>query len=792
MSARSALHIPLVPSRRRSLRSAPLGPLVIGWLLLAWLTAPMPAVAVTFLVPVAADSDDGVEIDDATWDPDPPELAFGRTESGSFQDAALRFLLPDLAGIEEVAFARLRFNSKGGTITDSLVFVISAVAEIAPGCPSQELRPSMQVQTSHRVVCTIDCPWVEGVANPIFYYSPDISAILNELMARSDWPGDSAALVLCLEDSSEAGSPVNYLACSDFDGERAPVTLEICRTLDEAFDCHGLAGRPTAHSATINFRPLVDIDACLEYGSGLGWAATPLQTLAAGETCEILLDDLEPDTAYSYRLRYRRAGSAGDLATGEARGFRTQRPPGSPFTFTVQADPHLWSCWGRWPLDTREVLLYAKTLENVSADGPDFHVDLGDFAMSAFAETPEAAVERYALQRRFVDRALHSASFYEVLGNHEGELGWLAAANDSVPVWAERARHLLIPNPYPDGFYKGCADSACSGPGYRESYYAWEWGDALFVVLDPYWHTLERPHHNERVGKGGGWAWTLGQEQYEWLYSTLRRSDRKWKIVLTHQLIGGVDYGIDNYGRGGIEVAKFHVDFRPTYEWGGENRYGEEVFPYLRPGWTHGPIHDVLVLNGANLVIHGHDHLCALQQLDGITYALCPQPTDADYTYGALEYAAYSHGVILPNSGHLRFRVSSADILIDYVRSYLPGEGENGVIAATWSVANGFCAVPPPSADTPRLIISPNPTFGGSQVLFRALGAGGLDSRPGEGAPLRILDAAGRVCASPGRLRDGRLAWDLRGPDGPLPSGVYFCISGEDAEGERTRLVVAR
>ena len=53
--------------------------------------------------------------------------------------------------------------------------------------------------------------------------------------------------------------------------------------------------------------------------------------------------------------------------------------------------------------------------------------------------------------------------------------------------------------------------------GLLEDYYAWEWGDALFVVLDPYRYELV-----DRKASGDFWDWTIGSTQYEWLASTLR------------------------------------------------------------------------------------------------------------------------------------------------------------------------------------------------------------------------------------------------------------------------------
>ena len=45
--------------------------------------------------------------------------------------------------------------------------------------------------------------------------------------------------------------------------------------------------------------------------------------------------------------------------------------------------------------------------------------------------------------------------------------------------------------PAPDGFYTGDTEPLKS-IGLLKDYYAWTWGDALFVVLDYYWHSPAR------------------------------------------------------------------------------------------------------------------------------------------------------------------------------------------------------------------------------------------------------------------------------------------------------------
>ncbi len=105
------------------------------------------------------------------------------------------------------------------------------------------------------------------------------------------------------------------------------------------------------------------------------------------------------------------------------------------------------------------------------------------------------------------------------------------------------------------------------------------------------------------------------------------------------------------------------------------------------------PIHQLLVANHVTAVFHGHDHLFAKQELDGIIYQEVPQPSAARYdaVNSALEYG-YVSGNILGSSGHLRVTVSAAQVTVDYVRSYLPidenTQRANGQIAFTYTLTD--------------------------------------------------------------------------------------------------------
>jgi hypothetical protein len=104
------------------------------------------------------------------------------------------------------------------------------------------------------------------------------------------------------------------------------------------------------------------------------------------------------------------------------------------------------------------------------------------------------------------------------------------------------------------------------------------------------------------------------------------------------------------------------------------------------------PIHQLLVRNHVSVVFHGHDHLFAKQDLDGIVYQEVPQPgfPGLGDPRAAAEYG-YKSGTILGSSGHLRVTVSKPRIKIEYVRAFLQKdenqEWKNGKAAYSYEAA---------------------------------------------------------------------------------------------------------
>ncbi len=416
-----------------------------------------------------------------------------------------------------------------------------------------------------------------------------------------------------------------------------------------------IMGRPTKSSVTLSILTYQDMEGYCQYGTEQGvYSYQTKQThYVKGEPVEMELNQLQPNTRYYYRFCFCKFDS-GEYQKSAEFMFHTQRTPGSTFTITVQADSHLDQ--------NTNTDLYAKTLANVLSDSPDFHIDLGDtFMTDKYGVDYKESFKQYLAQRYYFGLLCHSTPLFLGLGNHDGESGRrLDGTKDNMSVWASTVRKRFYPNPSPDGFYTG-NDTEEPFVGFPEDYYAWNWGDALFVVLDPYWYTESKSDHP--------WDRTLGRKQYSWLKHTLENSQARFKFVFIHHLVGGADK--NGKSRGGAEVAKY-------FEWGGSNSDGSKGFQQHRSGWEK-PIHELLVQHNVSVVFHGHDHFFAKQDLDGIVYQLVPQPGQRKYDniQSAVEYG-YIHGKLVNGPGHIRIRVAPKSVTIDYVRAYLPQDIREG------------------------------------------------------------------------------------------------------------------
>jgi len=473
-----------------------------------------------------------------------------------------------------------------------------------------------------------------------------------------------------------------------------------------SFSAPELLGRPTADSITVNVVAASAIEAYFEYGTqpGIYTNQTGTFSAAANEPLVASIDGLQANTRYFYRMQYRETGTIPWIARDE-HAFHTARPQGATFTFTITSDSHVNVLLGN-------ATLWQRTLLNIQNDGSDFHLDLGDTFGMDNVTTEAGARNAYLTQRPYMGLMSHSTPVFLVLGNHEQEEAWhrddTGNLATSKPILGAMARKRYFLNPTPNAFYSGNTDAwpVLGGDHLPADYYAWQWGDALFIAIDPYWYTTTKPFtgnlgggESSDPGSGDRWDWTLGPAQYAWLKQVLETSTAKYKFMFAHHGTGGTE----DYIRGGANAVPFN-------EWGGYNENGTTwAFDVRRPGW-YAPIHQLLVENHLTAFFHGHDHEYAHEQRDGVVYQAMPMGAETAYSFGFQQYSESDPYTIrvLPNSGHLRVTVSPASATVEYVRSFLPGDGTNGQVADTYAMSpgsgtpNALPTVATPASATPN------------------------------------------------------------------------------------------
>ncbi len=540
-------------------------------------------------------------------------------------------------------------------------------------------------------------------------------------------------------------------------------------------------GKPTQKSVSVKVFFSADVEISAQYGisSGKYTAQTNWQLVKASEPGEILIDNLTPNSTYFYRLQYRAPASLSTTYRPEFT-FQTQKSASNSFSFVVQSDPHLD--------EQSDSALFRLCLKNQLADKPDFMIDLGDILMTDKLKNAAGVVPRDTITYRsklfrdYYETISHSVPIYISMGNHEGEAGWNLTNNENnIAVWGTLDRKKYFMNPSPNDFYTG-DQTKHPYVGLRENYYEFTWGDAQFIILDPYWYTTTKPDANT------GWRWTLGKAQYDWLRTSLEKSKAKFKFVFAHQLIGG-----DPNGRGGIEFADL-------YEWGGKNKDGSDGFAANRPGW-YKPIKDLFTENRVTIFFHGHDHFYAKQDKDCLVYQETPQPSHPIFATAnqAKEYG-YVKGEIYPNTGHLRVNVNSDGVKVDYVRAYLPknetATRKNRDVSTTYFIGSKNCYDDKPSnlvlwnANYVDEMVYPNPVQQRTTISFTL-------KKP-DSISLAIYNLAGqrvKQLLSNNPVNDGtfQLIWDGTNEQNVhLPPGVYFYeFTGEKTPTKTGKIILA-
>ena len=250
----------------------------------------------------------------------------------------------------------------------------------------------------------------------------------------------------------------------------------------------GGAGRtPSLRGAPLLFAPTANgfgVSVVLEAGepANLGvriraddaadWTDVLSPDVRAPDLAQWRVAGLTAGTRYRYQILARDAEAV--LYEGTV---MTQRPPGASFSFAMVSDTHV----GAESTFTNQGVPATLSAASVAigAAAPDFMVNLGDvldFHQYGFNEPPpDTSIARaaYLNYRSLLADTTANAAHYEVLG------GWDSEAGCDTPDEVDRSRSqrlLYVPGPDPATYPEGGSTF--------ENYYAFTWGDALFVMLD--------------------------------------------------------------------------------------------------------------------------------------------------------------------------------------------------------------------------------------------------------------------------------------------------------------------
>jgi 3',5'-cyclic AMP phosphodiesterase CpdA len=388
-----------------------------------------------------------------------------------------------------------------------------------------------------------------------------------------------------------------------------------------------LLAKPTATSVTVSVVAGSDTVACyVRYGEEstqkASWAKTPQTTVAPGNTGEITLSPLKTDSRYRYEVLA--AKGDGKQFTPEGEGFFRTMRSGPPFSFVLFSDSHLT------PFNRERVDILKSVGASAAARKPDFAVMLGD-NIQTFTSHGGPLGERsqgitlYRILRHALADFAPAGPVFMANGNWEGENGWHPQDRRQ---WAADARKAYLPGPDDKTYPQGGSPN--------QDYYAYTWGNALFVVLNVTGYTKIDHGHTTGVGKADDW--TLGEEQKAWLKKTLAASKERWKFIMMHHTVGG-NAGDDvntRYGRGGGRAAKV----------------GEQA-----------TVHEWMKQYGVQVLFYGHDHVFTDIPVDGIHY-ICVGSAGAPWKFATDEtgYTKY-----WPESGYTLVEVGTDSAKISFV-----------------------------------------------------------------------------------------------------------------------------
>lgn len=356
------------------------------------------------------------------------------------------------------------------------------------------------------------------------------------------------------------------------------------------------------------------------------WGELQSAEVRADDAAEWQISGLEPGSHYRYQVLSGARGGAEVLYEG---GVSTAQLRGAPFEFALISDTHIGAHLD-YPNQGDAATLSAVS-DEIRAVAPDFVINLGDLLdyheFGFNVPPPDTATARLAFlnYRASLGGTLANACHFTVIGNWDGETG---AFSPDVIARSREPRLLYLPGP--------SANTYPEGGSPNQDYYAFNWGDALFVVLNVMSYT-PTPHLLSGSPELAD-DWTLGQTQLDWLERTLKNASAKWRFLFIHHTVGGKagDDANSTYGRGGGQAAYV----------------GEQAI-----------VHRLMLDNGAQVFFYGHDHVFVDLEVDGIHYSE-PGSAGAPWKFSTLETGYLQYW---PESGWARVEVTPEQVRVQFL-----------------------------------------------------------------------------------------------------------------------------
>ena len=451
--------------------------------------------------------------------------------------------------------------------------------------------------------------------------------------------------------------------------------------------------RPTASACTVQWVPNGAVEARVRVGPRED-DLTVLREATSDTPTEINVTGFGPCTDLYVQCQFRRKGGDQWLVR-PTRRVRLDRSRGEEFRVALIADSHVYKAIR----EEQHMRNLRQTNARVLVDRPDFVIFLGDEAGIRYLRdkpgymTQQRAFERWQFWRDTFAPLLAAVPSFMVLGNHEGEAGFYQAHSEGSHTayrqrWGTiaRKRYLLnpLPSTYPEGGENegwvgdprspatgGVGEGNCSP---LQNYYAWSWGDALFVVLDVHRYTNIGGQTPKTVDE-----WTLGAAQLSWLERVLTSSRARWKLVLAHHVVGGSTWDREGQSQ------------NPTYV------YGRGGARYLRVG-EQARITEIMKRTGAQLFLYGHDHVFAHQEAEGIHCVCCGRPTFLTRAWWPSPGWKEAYGEVSARNphdfyaalGYTRLSVSAERVLVEYVRTGTDWKNAENVTQEEGEVVHAF------------------------------------------------------------------------------------------------------